>query len=153
MIELAWLSGHRFQSLTRRDYEWVIAFDNDVSLVIACLWRLVESGRIRFTSDDDGQQFGLPAPVDAEAEVNSRLAQVSVEAVELRQGTLDLELTFSTGHVLQIIPDSSGYEAWNLFRRNRQFVAVGGGDLAVFDLPSGESRWVPVDPTPGVTEE
>src|SRR5258708_29973868 len=110
MNELAWLVGHRLQSFARRDYDWVVAFDKDGSLVVACLWRLVESGRIRFTSEDDGQQFGQSAPVDAAAEVNGRLAGAAVETVELRQGLLDLELRFNTGHSLQIIPDSSGYE-------------------------------------------
>ena len=130
--ELAWLAGHRLQSFARREYDWVVAFDENASLVVACLWRLVESGRIRFTSQDDGQQFGLPTPVDAAAEVNGRLAGATVEAVELRQGLLDLELRFSTGHLLQIIPDSAGYEAWNVCSGNRQFIAVGGGDLSVF---------------------
>jgi hypothetical protein len=137
MNELAWLVGHRLQSFARREYEWVVAFDKDASLVVACLWRLVESGRIRFASQDEGQQFGLPAPVDAAAEVNGRLAGAVVEAVELRLGLLDLELRFSTGHLLQIIPDSSGYEAWNVCSGNRQFIAVGGGDLAVFGGVAG----------------
>jgi hypothetical protein len=79
MSELAWLVGYRFHALTRREFDWVLEFDKDVSLVVACLWRLVEGGRIRFTSLDDGQQFGLPASVDAAAEVNRRLAQASVE--------------------------------------------------------------------------
>jgi hypothetical protein len=109
MNELDWLVGYRFHSITRREFDWVIAFDKDASLGIACLWRLVEFGRIRFTSEDDGQQFGLPAPVNAAAEVNGCLAGAAVEGVELRQGLLDLELRFGTGDTLQIIPDSSGY--------------------------------------------
>ena len=132
MNELAWLVGHRFQSLTRREFDWVITFDKDASIVVECLWRLVEFGRIRFTSEDDGQRFGLPAPVDAAAEVNHRLAGAAVEAVELRPDLLDLEFRFSTGHSLQLLPDSSGYEAWNVCCRNRQYIAVGGGELAVF---------------------
>ncbi len=139
MSELMWLVGHQFQSLTRREFEWLFVFDKDVSVVVACLWRLVEAGRIRFTSQDDGQQFGLPAPVDAAAEVNRRLALADIESVELRQGSLDLELRFSTGQVLQIIPDSSGYEAWTLYRGKRQFIAIDGGEMAIYDddLASG----------------
>jgi hypothetical protein len=137
MNELAWLVGHRFQSLARREYDWVVAFDKGASLFVACLWRLVESGRIRFTSEDDGQQFGLPAPVDAAAEITARLAGAAVEAVELREGLLDLELRFSTGHSFQIIPDSSGYEAWNVCIGNEQFIAVGGGELAIFGGVTG----------------
>ena len=127
--DLAWLVLHHFKTLTRREYDWVFEFDQDVSLVATCLWRLVEAGRIRLTNQDDGHQFGLPAPVDALNEVNHRLARASVEAVELRQGTLDLDLHFSTGVVLQFIPDSSGYESWSLSGHKRRFIAVGGGRL------------------------
>ena len=141
MNELAWLVGRRFQLLTRREYDWVVALDNDASIVISCLWRLVESDRIRITSEAEGQTFGLPEPVKAAAEVNRRLNGATVEAIELRSGLLDLELQFSTEHSLQILPDSSGYEAWNACCGNRQFIAVGGGELAVFggDMDSGSS--------------
>jgi hypothetical protein len=132
MTDLSWLVDHRFQSMTRREYDWVFVFDRDVSLVVACLWRLVEHGRIRLTSADDGHQFGLPAPLDVVVEVTQRLEHASVTGVELREGLLDLDIHFNTGHVLQIIPDSSGYEAWNLSRGPQQYFAVGGGDLAVF---------------------
>jgi hypothetical protein len=133
MNELAWLVGHSVQSLTRRECDWVLAFDKGVHLIISCLWRLVEAGRIRVTSEDDGHQFGLPAPVDAATEVNSRLAKASVAAVELREGTLDLELRFESGHNFQIIPGSSGYEAWDLSNGSSRFIARGGGELAIFD--------------------
>lgn len=142
MNELQLLVGYRFRSLVRRESDWVVTFDREASLVVACLWRLVESGHIQFTSADDGHQFGLPAPVDAVAEVNARLAGAAIEAVELREGLLDLELRFCSGYRLQIIPESSGYEAWNLCIGNRQFIAVGGGELVVFgadraaDLPA-----------------
>jgi hypothetical protein len=137
MNELAWLVERRFHWLARRDYDWVVTFDKDANIVIACLWRLLEAGRIRFTSNDDGQQFGLPTPVDAAAEVNGRLAGAAVEAVELRPGLLDLDLRFSTGHTLQIIPNSSGYEAWTASSGDRQFIAVGGGELAIFAGDAG----------------
>jgi hypothetical protein len=138
MNELAWLLKHRFQSLTRREFDWAITFDQKTNITVGCLWRLLESGRIRFTSEDDGQRFGLPAPVDAAAEVNRRLAGAAVIGVELRQGILDLEIKFSTGHILQIIPDSSGYDAWNASGLNGEFIAVGGGELTTFDDAAGK---------------
>jgi uncharacterized protein DUF6188 len=133
MNQLGWLVGRRFQSLSRREYDWVAVFDQDAKIVIECLWRLVRSDRIQVTSEDHGQQFGLPAPLDAAAEVNARIAEAAVEAVEVRQGLLDLTLHFSTGHTLQIVPNSSGYEAWNVSNGNKQFIAVGGGELALLD--------------------
>src|SRR5262249_53859658 len=140
MDELAWLVGCRFQSLARREYDWVIAFDKDANLIVACLWRLVESGRIRFTSEDDGQQFGLLAPIDAASEINGRLPGAAVEAVELRKGLLDLELRFSTGHSLQVIPDSSGDEAWQARSGDKEVISVGGGEVVIFGGASGAGR-------------
>jgi len=86
--DLAGLVGHRFQSITHREYDWLLTLDGNVTLAIGCLWRLIHDGRIRLTSQDDGQQFGLPAPIDAASEVNRRLANSSVEAVELLDSTL-----------------------------------------------------------------
>ena len=131
MDSLAWLAQHRLQSVLHREYDWVFTFNGEASLMVSCLWRLIEKGRIRFTSEDEGQKFGLPAPVDAAAELNRRVGNAAVETVVLREHTLDLELRFDTGHVLQIIPDSSGYEAWIASDHDKQFIAVGGGELAI----------------------
>jgi hypothetical protein len=136
MTDLTWLIGQRFQSFTWREFDWVLTFDKQGQLVIECLWRLLENGRIRFTSMDHGHQFGLPAPVDAALEVANRLTGSLVESVELREAILDLELRFSTGHILQVIPDSAGYEAWNLSDGSSQFIACGGGNLAIFGHPN-----------------
>jgi hypothetical protein len=132
MDSLAWLAQRRLQSVLHRNVaDWVFAFDDEATLVVSCLWRLIENSRIRFTSEDEGQQFGLPVLVDAAAELNRRVANATVEAVVLREHTLDLELRFDTGHVLQIIPDSSGYESWIAYDRGKQFIAVGGGRLTI----------------------
>jgi hypothetical protein len=130
--QLDWLLQHRFVAVSRREHDWVFAFDGQAKLVVECLWRLIERNRIRLTSLDDGQQFGLPAPVDATETINSQLEKAVIVSVKIREGTLDLQLTFDTGHTLEIIPDSSGYEAWNCLGSDQQYVAVGGGDLSVF---------------------
>jgi hypothetical protein len=117
----------------RREHDWVFAFDGEARLTTDSLWRLLEAGRIRVTSEDDGQQFGLPAPIVAADEVSRRVVGGSVESVDMRAGTLDLEFRFGTGHVLQVLPTSSGYEAWNVRGNSKLFIATGGGELAVFD--------------------
>ena len=67
-----------------------------------------------------------------------RLAGVQIVSVDLLDGTLDLTLNFSTGHAFQVVPESSGYEAWQAQFKTAMFVAVGGGDLAMFGtLPQG----------------
>ncbi len=138
MSAISWLAKYRVQSFTRRDHEWIITFDRDAQLIVACLWRLLENGRIRITSEDNGQQFGLPASVNAAEEANKRISGSRIESAELREGTLDLALYLSTGHVFEVIPDSSGYEAWQLHHKSAQFIAVGGGNLALFgNIPAG----------------
>ena len=109
----------------------MFGFDGHVQLTVECLWRLIEGGRIRRTSHDHEQQFGLPAPIDAVHDVNAWLDNAHVISVDLHDGTLDLRITFDTGHVVEVIPDSSGYEAWDITNNHQQFVAVGGGELAV----------------------
>ena len=136
MRQLDWLRELRLTAITRRQYDWVFGFSDDASLVVACLWRLLRDHRIRLTSLDDDQRFGLTSPIDAERQINEHLADARIVAADTCVGTLDLQITFDNGYVLQIIPDSSGYEAWALDGRGRQFIAVGGGELAV--LGSGE---------------
>ncbi len=131
--DLDWLRQHDITAITRRDFDWVLAFSGDVSLVVSCLWRLTEAGRIRLTSSDDGHKFGLPEPIDAERQLNELLVGSRVMAIELRAGTLDLRLTFDKDRIVEIIPDSSGYEAWTLQRLEQQYIAVGGGTLSVWD--------------------
>lgn len=135
MDSLNWLVKYCLKSLLRREHDWVFTFDGQAQLLVSCLWRLLEAGRIRFASQDDGQWFGLPASIDAAAELNSRIGHRAIELVMLRDQTLDLELQFDTGHVLQVIPDSSGYEAWEVLKADMSFSALGGGDLAYFGSP------------------
>jgi hypothetical protein len=131
--DLNWLAKHRFLEAVRHEYSWSFVFDGSAGVSAGCLWRLLENGGIQRTSLDDGHKFGLPEPVDAVIEVNQRIAGAVVEAIVLHEGTLDLEIRFDTGHVLQLIPDSAGYEAWNANDRTREFIAVGGGNLTAFD--------------------
>jgi hypothetical protein len=131
MNQLDWLIGHSVTSILHREYDWLLAFDRHALIVIGCLWRLLEDGRICLTSNDNSQQFGLPAPVDAAQEANNRLFGMTVESVELREETLDLRLTFNSGQILEVLPDSAGYEAWDVSNETERFIAVGGGDLSV----------------------
>jgi Immunity protein 35 len=137
---VAWMVDLRLASVSRRDFDWVFEFDSKSLLTVAYLWRLLQDGRIRRTSEDHGQQFGLPAPVDAAADLNQRIAGKTITAAELQEGTLDLRLQFDRTHVLEIIPNSSGYEAWKLDyvkERRTQYFADGGGRLAISEnLPA-----------------
>jgi len=133
MNTLDWLTGKRLQALTDREYNWVFTFHDGINLTVECFWRLIEGGRIKITSEDNGQQFGLPTPIIAAGELRKILVGTEVASVDLCEGTLDLGLKFSSGHILEIIPTSSGYEAWNLDGNGKVYIAAGGGELSEVD--------------------
>lgn len=83
-------------------------------LRVDCLWRIISDGQIARTSQDHGHQFGLPAPVDAFVEAQALLARNRVESVHWREGTNDLTLRFEGGVTLEVIPNSAGYEPWDI---------------------------------------
>ncbi|SRR6266498_4311958 len=98
----------------------------DASLAVDCLWRIKVDGRVALTSYDHGQQFGLPAPLDAHAEASSRLKDLRVVEVRLDEKSADLILEFNGGLRLEVLTDSSGYEPWNLHAPGVHLVALGG---------------------------
>lgn len=132
MTDLSWLTEHRLDSVVRNEFNWDFVFSAAVNLRAECLWRLLIADRIILTSEDHGHQFGLPAPVDCVTELRERVVGANVDAVSVREGTLDLAIHFQTGATLELIPDSSGYEAWQLGGRNMLVIATGGGRLDVF---------------------
>lgn len=154
MNDVDWLVGCRFEKTIAREFDWVFDFEHGIFLIAECLWRLVGDGRVVVTSNDHHQSFGRPASVDCVSEVNSHLAGIVVEQVELREGTLDLAIGFGGGLRLELFPDSSGYEAWNMSRLNERLVACGGGRLAIFRDDATEQtvdslRFPPLTPIPG----
>jgi hypothetical protein len=69
---------------------------------------------ILLSSGDDGEQYGLPKPVDAEASIHELLGNRVVAEVNVDQASADFTIHFDNGTVLQILNLSSGYEAWTL---------------------------------------
>ncbi|MCG3121828.1 MAG: hypothetical protein GIKADHBN_00199 [Phycisphaerales bacterium] len=128
---LSWLSGHRFVSATKREHDWSFNFDRDVHFVIGCLWRLVQGETLRWTSEDDGHKYGLPAPVDATKETEALLTGAEVVSVSVTS-TDDVSVLFSNGVTLQVIPNSSGYENWNVYTNGCQYIESGGHKIDIW---------------------
>src|SRR5688500_1969336 len=87
----------------------VITLAGGYRVQIDSLWRLLSSGALALTSQDDGQTFGRNEPVNAISELSSKLLGQTLTTVQVAQGTADLTLHFG-GQILQAIADSSGYE-------------------------------------------
>jgi hypothetical protein len=115
----------------RRDpHAWHFSLGADAGLVVECPWRIIARAGIALGSVDDHQQFGLPAPVDAEAVAGELLGGREVIAAEVRAESADLVLTFEGERRLELFNNSSGYEGWTLNGADgRRVIAQGGGTL------------------------
>ena len=127
-----WLNG-RVCTRVYENYPENFTFEfGEATLAVDCLWRIIAGGKVVRTSRDHGQQFGLPAPVDAYAAAVSLLQGRSVVHVRLDESSADLILEFEGGQRLEVLTDSSGYEPWNFHAPGVHLVALGGGGVANF---------------------
>lgn len=114
---------------------WSFSFSSGVYLSVECLWRLVSPDHIAVTSEDHGHKFGFPSAVNAAKGVSRLLHTATVTTYILREPTLDLMFAFSNGYVLDVLPSSSGYEAWHIVSpEKRHFVAQGDGELSTYSV-------------------
>ena len=130
-VDLSWMVGRVVTEVSFSEPTlWYFSFGPEVSIGVECLWRIVENGRVGLTSDDHGHKFGLPAPIDAVARSTDAFSGRRVTAVQLREFTADLLIDFTDDLRLEVIPTSSGYEAWQLRDPSgTSFIAVGGGEV------------------------
>ena len=111
----------------------VVKLSGGYRIQIESLWRLLADGNLACTSEDDGQHFGLPRPIDATSELSRALVGCTVGSVEVVPGTADLILSFGR-NVLQAISNSAGYEAWQVMGpEGTVAVGQGGGNVVVWD--------------------
>ena len=134
--DLGWLVGRTLSAAERLGpCVWRFRFGPDAEVRSECPWRVIRNGGIALSSEDHGHQYGLPAPVDAEAECRVLIGRAEVRSAEVRAESRDLVIGFGPGLRLELIPLSSGYESWQLAGPRRlQIVAMGGGELAVWGL-------------------
>ena len=104
--------------------DWVFQFGNGAVLSTQSQWRLLSPNAILLTSEDDGQQYGLPKPVDAVGSISGLLKSRVVSKVEVDQASADFKIYFDHETVLQIVNLSFGYGDWTL-NSEGDFIMVG----------------------------
>jgi Family of unknown function (DUF6188) len=136
-VDLSWIVGRVVREVAYFEVDyWRFVFEPWEYIQTGCLWRIVRDNRLILTSQDHGQQFGLPAPIDAGSKVMEEFASAPVRTVVLREATGDLLIEFEQGLRLEIISMSSGYEAWEVHGPGRVcFVAQGGGQMSTWIEP------------------
>lgn len=128
-IDVSWLVGRQLEQLTSDSgHSWLFEFGSGTHLTVECLWRIVHADSIMLTSEDHGQQFGLPTTVDAGAAGMDALGSKMITLATVQAGTADFLIEFGPDTRLEIISTSTGYESWKLQSpTGKSYVAQGGG--------------------------
>jgi hypothetical protein len=127
----------RLCKVTKRDFDWCFTFGKGLELTASVPWRIVTPDGIALAATDDGQQFGLPQPVNGEAKANDLLAERRVAGVRADELTGDLSIDLGDGFRLDLFNASLGYEGWeaSLARGHAQpitIIAMGRGGFTTF---------------------
>lgn len=121
--------------LTRRECDWAIDIDSDFGISVSAPWRIVANGGSALGAQDDGQIFGLAAPLDGEAEAKRLLGGTHIIKAAIDRRTGDLTLIFNSDVRLEIFNSSRAYEGWvaggRVGAQHLSVIACGGGELAI----------------------
>ena len=116
---------------------WSFDFEGRFSLIVQSPWRIVNDRGIALTNEDDGQKFGLPAPINGAIKAMELLSALRLRRVMLMEKTGDIVLEFESDTRLEVFNNSSGYEGWNCgLPSGRQAIGRGGGTIAHLGMSS-----------------
>lgn len=118
----------------KKSNSWYLKFDNDISFSLYTIWRLFKNDTVTLISNDHGQQFGLPKTVDLIAGLKSYLDNKILKEIQVEKNTGDLILNFDEKVKLVAYISSMGYESYEIFIDGKQFIAQGGGEIAIFQI-------------------
>jgi hypothetical protein len=132
--DLDWMIGRSLVEVVAMEgSSWGFRFGDGTEVRADSPWRLIRGGRIVLSSEDHGQWYGLPQPVDAEAVCSSMICGTAVQSAEVREGTADIVVLFESGDRLEIVPLSSGFESWQIAGPGGLMtVAQGGGSVVTW---------------------
>jgi len=132
-FDVSWMTGRHLEVAIVEPAQWIFSLGDSSRVSVECPWRLLHKGKIRVSSEDHHQKYGLPALMDAAAEANKLLREARVVNAEVRHETGDLVITCEGDLRLEVVPFSSGYEAWHISTPQGKHVLAGGrGELSAW---------------------
>jgi hypothetical protein len=105
--------------------EWVLEpgiapvelYFSDGSRMRANYWRVIRDGKAHASSFDHQNKYGLPAPIDAFAQIAEALDGTSLRDAKWDASTGDLIFSFEPNVELQVF-SFTGYEDWEIHFSN-----------------------------------
>ncbi|MDX1930518.1 MAG: hypothetical protein SFV81_28600 [Pirellulaceae bacterium] len=159
-MQLTWLVGKQLLEASKRIDDWMFQFEGDSTLIIECLWRLVDTTQIVVASLDQGQRSTIwvnragndeMAIVfrDAGQELIRCLYNARIHSAIVRPITNDVQIDFDNGMSLQLVSDRSSCGGWCMQSPSINLVAI-GSQLALHakqaELVNDEQRDGPESP-------
>ena len=109
---------------------WRLGLGSELHLDVQCPWRILEGGRVRL-GHTDAELPGAP-DVDVRERAFRMLAGRRISALRMTRGTLDLRIELGPEFCLEVLPDSSVFEAWEFSGPGgRGCIAVAGGTICL----------------------
>lgn len=120
------------------DLSWRFEFEGQFTLDARCAWRIISNGRVALGHEDQGQWYGLPAPVDGVTAAMQLLSGDSARKITIHKESGDMYLEFDSGTRLEVANYSSGYEGWECFTKSGlDVIGIGGGEIATCSTGPG----------------
>jgi hypothetical protein len=134
--ELIFKTNSRFQSVSYNSEadSWFFEFDDNIVFFTQTIWRLMVDKKIKLVSLDHEQIFGLPKPLDLIVKVQEYLLNSNLLEIKVKQNTADLLLTLTNNLQIEIFISSIGYESYNFSIDKKNYIGMGSGDIAIYDI-------------------
>jgi hypothetical protein len=116
---------------------WCFFFEEKISVSFSGFWRLYKNNKIVLVSTDNGQQYGLPEPIDLVSEITKALTGKTLQQIKADKDTADLELKITEEIKIIFYTSSTGYENYYLAIDNKTYIGMGGGGVELI-VPTEE---------------
>jgi hypothetical protein len=115
-------------------YSWLFQFENSISINCESFWRLLEDQKVKYTSLDNNQKFGLAKPFDLSEILKEDLSDKILNEVKIKENTSDLILSFNNNMEIEILISSGGYESYSFSINGKRYVGMGASEIAIFPI-------------------
>ena len=133
--ELTFKTNSLFNSVSydKDGDSWRFSFSDNINFIAQTIWRVLKNKKIQWVSLDNGQQFGLPNPINLIDKLTSELKGKHLLEIIVKPNTADLLLNLTDNLQIEIFISSSGYESYNFSINKKNYIGMGSGEIAIYE--------------------
>jgi len=113
---------------------WFFEFKKSIFFQTSVFWRLSHKGKIIFTSSDNNKKYIFNKPkIDLALDVLKYINDRKLICIKRIKKSSDLVFVFQDNIKITFYLSSIAFENWNLHIDKKQYICIGGGEIAVFN--------------------